>query len=339
MQTEKAIEAEQKTVDIDTTGPDTEVEISTEEKNTDSTPAEATEETSVEPVAAEPTQEEGEKEQEAAQETTTENTEAKKELDDYSDSVKKRIAKLTKRMREAERREEAATLFAKSLQSKQKTYEQRLSKLDKGYVSEMETRIETSLEAAKAKLSKARLDGDIDSEVAAQSEISKLGYEQAKLAEIKAQPEQEVKLDNQPETAVRNQETEAAFEQQKQPTPDPKAEAWAEKNSWFGSDEPMTYTAFALHKKLVEEEGFDPKSDEYYSEIDKRIRLEFPHKFGTTETKSTEEKPTQIVASAARSSKPGRKIVRLTSSQRAIAKKLGVPLEEYAKQLNLITKE
>ena len=123
------------------------------------------------------------------------------------------------------------------------------------------------------------------------------------------------------------------------PAPDPKAEDWAEKNDWFGRDNAMTYTAFDLHRKLTEEEGYDPKSDSYYQEIDKRIRLEFPHKFGNKGVeKQQTSKPTQNVASATRSTKSGRKQVRLTSSQVAIAKKLGVPLEEYAKQL-INTKE
>jgi GH15 family glucan-1,4-alpha-glucosidase len=129
-------------------------------------------------------------------------------------------------------------------------------------------------------------------------------------------------------------------QQTAEPTPDPKAEQWAAKNTWFGQDTAMTYTAFDLHKKLTEQEGYDPQSDEYYSEIDKRIRLEFPHKFGTTEDTKGEvsTKPVQTVASAKRSTNTGRRTVRLTPSQVAIAKKLGVPLEEYAKQLK-ITKE
>ena len=113
--------------------------------------------------------------------------------------------------------------------------------------------------------------------------------------------------------------------------PDPRAEAWASKNPWFGTDRAMTYTAFEIHKDLTEKEGYDPSSDEYYAEVDKRIRVDFPHKFGNTDKTTTA--PVQTVASASRSVKPGRKTVRLTSSQVAIAKKLGVPLEEYAKQL------
>ena len=169
-------------------------------------------------------------------------------------------------------------------------------------------------------------------EIAAQTEISKLGYEEARLAEIKSKQVVEPKAE---ERVVRQPQIQSQV--QEQPiNPDPKAQQWAQKNTWFGQDEAMTYTAFSLHKRLVEEEGYDPQSDEYYSEIDKRIKLDFPHKFGKVE-QSTTSKPTQVVASASRNSKPGRKIVKLTPSQVAIAKKLGVPLEEYAKHIN--TKE
>jgi GH15 family glucan-1,4-alpha-glucosidase len=166
--------------------------------------------------------------------------------------------------------------------------------------------------------------------------ISEFGYKKAKLTETKAAQEayEKQKAEKKPAPEV-NLRQQAA-----QGTPDPKAEAWSEKNPWFGQDSAMTYTAFDLHKKLTEVEGFDPQSDEYYSEIDKRIRLEFPHKFGRTNTTGEETRPAPVqqVASAKRSTKSGRKTVRLTPSQVTIAKKLGVPLEEYAKQLN-ITKE
>jgi hypothetical protein len=236
-------------------------------------------------------------------------------------------------MREAERREQAALEYAKTIKNEQDKLQSRYSKLDTGYVSEMENRIKSSLEAASSKLAKAREDGDLKAEISAQTEISKLGYEEARLAEIKS------KQDNKQESVKEIAKAKAPTEQtvQEPINPDPRAQSWAQKNPWFGSEEAMTYTAFSLHKKLVEEEGFDPQTDEYYSEIDKRIRLEFPHKFDKVQSQTT-SKPTQVVASANRSSKPGRKTVRLTSSQVAIAKKLNVPLEEYAKQLN-ITKE
>jgi hypothetical protein len=193
----------------------------------------------------------------------------------------------------------------------------------------MEGRIKSSLAAAQAKLSASRDTDDKKAEVEALTAISQLGYEQAKLAEMKSRQQME-------ETAKENSRKQgpaARYPTQSTPPPDPKAEDWADKNEWFGKDNAMTYTAFDLHRKLTEEEGYDPKSDSYYAEIDKRIRLEFPQKFGKVEQQTS--KPTQNVASATRSSKTGRKTVKLTSSQVAIAKKLRVPLEEYARQLRL----
>ena len=267
-------------------------------------------------------------------------TEAKKELEDYSEGVKKRIAKLTKKMREAERQREAAIEYARKIQGEKENLAGRLTKLDTGYVTEMENRIKSSMEAAAAKLAQARTDGDLKLEIAAQTEIAKLGYEDARLSEIKSKQALETKVDNvKPVQDYVDRLREQP--QQEQPiNPDPKAQGWAQKNTWFGQDSAMTYTAFDLHKKLVEEEGYDPQSDEYYVEIDKRIRLEFPHKFATNTAQTTNNsKPTQTVASASRAGgkSSSRKTVRLTPSQVAIAKKLGVPLEEYAKQLT--TKE
>jgi len=331
---------EEKMVDIDTSGPGAEIELPEEktsetnievshETNNNSTESRDSGSQSNEQLSvrdSEDDKEQSSKDQEPEQTTSEEKT---KELDDYSEGVKKRIAKLTKKMREAERREQAAIEYARRVQLEQESLKSKYSKLDTGFVSEMENRIKSSMEAAASKLAKAREDGDLKAEIAAQTEISKLGYEEARLAEIKS------KQSAQPvETEVRQPSV-----RMEQPiNPDPKAQDWASKNNWFGQDEAMTYTAFSLHKRLVEEEGYDPQSDEYYSEIDKRIKLEFPHKFGTVGQQKT-TKPTQIVASASKSSKPGRKTVRLTPSQVAIAKKLGVPLEDYAKQLNLITKE
>jgi len=331
---------EEQMVDIDTSGPGAEIELPEEktsetnievshETNNNSTESSDSGSQSNEQLSvrdSEDDKEQSSKDQEPEQTTSEEKT---KELDDYSEGVKKRIAKLTKKMREAERREQAAIEYARRVQLEQESLKSKYSKLDTGFVSEMENRIKSSMEAAASKLAKAREDGDLKAEIAAQTEISKLGYEEARLAEIKS------KQSAQPvETEVRQPSV-----RMEQPiNPDPKAQDWASKNSWFGQDEAMTYTAFSLHKRLVEEEGYDPQSDEYYSEIDKRIKLEFPHKFGTVGQQKT-TKPTQIVASASKSSKPGRKTVRLTPSQVAIAKKLGVPLEDYAKQLNLITKE
>ena len=335
-------DVEQKTVDVDTSGPGAEVQIPEIDKpENEVTTEEVSNETVIEnniesndsiekPDEQSNVQAEEKTEQETEKKVEEEN---KKEIDDYSDGVKRRIAKLTKKMREAERREQAALEYAKTIKTEQDQLKSKYSKLDTGYVSEMENRIKSSMEAAASKLAKAREDGDLKAEIAAQTQISKLGYEEARLAEIKS------KQDNKPESVREPVKTTEVRQQtvQEPINPDPRAQTWAQKNSWFGSEEAMTYTAFSLHKKLVEEEGFDPQTDEYYSEIDKRIRLEFPHKFDTVQSQTT-NKPTQVVASANRSSKPGRKTVRLTSSQVAIAKKLNVPLEEYAKQLK-ITKE
>ena len=328
---------EEKTVDIDTSGPGAEVELPEEKKpeseievsnDTDNKISVESNDSAEKPdeqstVQADTTTD---------QETENKDEEQKKELEDYSEGVKRRIAKLTKKMREAERREAAALEYAKKVQTEQEVLKSKYSRLDTGYVTEMENRIKSSMEAAASKLAKAREDGDLKAEIAAQTEISKLGYEEARLAEIKARPETKTQ-----ETEVKQPQVQNVQAQERPINPDPKAQIWAQKNAWFGQDEAMTYTAFSLHKKLIEEEGYDPQSDEYYSEIDKRIKLDFPHKFGKVE-QSTTSKPTQVVASASRNSKPGRKIVKLTPSQVAIAKKLGVPLEEYAKQLN-ITKE
>ena len=326
---------ENKTVDIDTSGPGVDVELDNQQtengvsNETTSTDNNESNDSFKKPdeqldIQVSETEEEPKKEEEGEEGK-------KKELEEYSEGVKKRIAKLTKKMREAERREQAATEYAKSILSEKEKLNNRLTKLDSGYVSEMENRIKSSMEAASARLVKAREDGDIQGEINATKDISRLGYEEARLAEIKVKNAKPV------ETEV--QQPVATPQQPAQPiNPDPKAQAWASKNSWFGQDEAMTYTAFGLHQKLTEEEGYDPQSDEYYEEIDRRIKVEFPHKFGTTNTKPTNT-AVQNVASASRSTaKTGRKTVRLTPSQVAIAKKLGVPLQEYAKQLN-ITKE
>ena len=232
-------------------------------------------------------------------------------------------------MREAERQKEEALRYADSVKRERDKFKTQATSLDKDYTTEMESRIASSLSAAQAKLAAARESQDSKAEVEALTTISQLGYEQGKLAELKsAQAVEEKSADQKPTLQPRPQA---------KPTPDPKAEQWAEKNDWFGTDNAMTYTAFDLHRKLTEEEGMDPKSDDYYAEIDKRMRLEFPHKFD--KQVETTSKPIQNVASATRSAKQGRsKSVRLTSSQVAIAKKLGVPLEEYAKQL-MNTKE
>ena len=313
-------------VDLDTSGPGADVELP-EEKVKDAVET-AEPEKQVEEEKVEEKQETSDKEQETKVEEKKD--EKKEELEQYSEGVQKRIAKLTKKWREAERQKEAAIEFAQGVQAEHSQLKSRYSKLEPNYVKALEHRVTAGMEAAKAKLATAREAGDINAEVDAQKQIAQLGVEESRLVALKERQsqdkEQEVKTPSLKDTVNRQM-----------PTPDPKAEAWAEKNTWFGKDSAMTYTAFDYHKKLTEGEGFDPNSDEYYAEIDKRMRLDFPHKFGVKESQEP-TKTTQIVASATRSVKPSRKSVRLTSSQVAIAKKLGVPLEEYAKQLK-ITKE
>jgi len=261
----------------------------------------------------------------------------KDELEEYSEGVQRRIAKLTKKWREAERQKDEALTYAERMILAKKEADSRISKLEPGFMKSTEDSIVSGLESAKAKLAAAREAGDITAEVEAQTAISELAYKQARFNESKVELENRAKRK---EIEVKTPEINLNRQQQRQDAPDPKAEDWASKNSWFGQDTAMTYTAFDLHKKLTEDEGYDPQSNEYYSEIDKRIRLEFPHKFVNNNNTGEEIRsaPVQQVASAKRSTKTGRKTVRLTPSQVSIAKKLGVPLEEYAKQLN-ITKE
>ena len=327
-------------VDIDTSGPSMDVDIADEKDSAEIQQPEIKEEPTVRPVVDETVPEdkthENEREIKLEENVSEEKPEEKKdELQDYSDGVQKRIAKLTKKWREAERQKDEALVYARSVLTEKEKTEQKLSKMEPNLLRTTEDSIKSGLESAKAKLTAAREAGDINAEVEAQSLISEYAYKQVRFVEAKAEQE----LYNQKkQTEVQQPQVNLQQRQQAaQGTPDPKAESWATKNSWFGQDSAMTYTAFDLHKKLTEQEGFDPQSDEYYSEIDRRIRLEFPQKFVTTEPTET-AKPVQTVASAKRSTKTGRKTVRLTPSQVAIAKKLGVPLEEYAKQLN-ITKE
>ena len=338
-----------KTVDLDTSGPGANVElpetINEEEKTFekkenkneatityDDQPDNTSEKSDEQPVVRDEKNEGGEVTQKADEEKSDKQQDNSKDVEEYSEGVKKRIAKLTKKMREAERQKEEALRYAQSIKQERDQYEATATSLDKNYVTEMEGRISSSIAAAQAKLAAARQNEDSKAEVEALTQISQLGYEQGKLAELKTQHQVQ-------ETAARDvpvQNTRQPVQQA--PARDPKAEAWAEENEWFGKDNAMTYTAFDLHRKLTEEEGMDPQSDEYYMEVDRRIRLEFPHKFDRPVEEKQTTKPTQNVASATRSTKSGRKQVRLTSSQVAIARKLGVPLEEYAKQL-INTKE
>ena len=320
----------EKTVDIDTSGPGQEIDIPEEKQE------EVVEQPSTEPEVKEEQQQEEvvetKKEEAPQEEKAEEPKEQKDELQEYSAGVQKRIAKLTKKWREAERQKDEALKYAESVIADQKQMKTKLSKLEPGLLTATEQGINSGLEAAKAKLAAAREAGDLQAEIDAQTAISELGYRKAKFLETKEAQENLVKQ----ETKQPSLHEAIAPKQQ---AADPKAEAWAEKNSWFGTDNAMTYTAMDLHKKLTEDEGYDVASDEYYAEIDKRIRLEFPHKFANnSDTAEKTTKPVQTVASAKRSTRSGRQTVRLTPSQVAIAKKLGVPLEEYAKQLK-ITKE
>jgi hypothetical protein len=311
------IKKEDPNVEIDTSGPEVDVAL----------PEEKVEDV-VEQTTEAPKQEEVETKKE---ETKEEPKKSDQELEDYSKGVQARIAKLTRKMREAERREQAATEYAKAVEAKRVALEKRFEKTDADYLKKFESSIATGMEAAQKELAAAIESGDAQAQVEANKRIATLAFENAKLATAKEG--REAKQTTQAEKPV--QLSDGPTQMPSEPAPDPRAEEWASRNTWFGQDRAMTYTAFEIHKDLVNE-GFDPKSDEYYAEVDKRIKVDFPHKFGNTSEKQSTA-PVQTVASANRSVKPGRKTVRLTSSQVAIAKKLGVPLEEYAKQLN--TKE
>jgi hypothetical protein len=311
-------EEKEKMVDIDTSGPGADIDLP-EEKQEDV--VETREDSSSAPQ--EPREE---KVEASSEKPEAETKEQKDELQDYSKDVQRRIAKLTKKWREAERQREDALTFARIQKDKAEELSKKYETLESASLKSREEKLKSSLEAAKIKLASARDAGDINLEFEAQRELANAGYEEARLKELKALAE------SQPKQVVRP--SDVRIPQQPQQVVDPRAEDWASKNTWFGKDKAMTYTAFDIHRTLVEEEGYDPKTDEYYVEIDKRIRLDFPHKFDTTNVNST--KPTQTVASARRSvNNSGRKTVRLTPSQVAIAKKLGVPLEEYAKQLKI----
>ena len=299
-------------VDIDTSGP--EVDVAVEEVKEEAVIETKEEEPRITEVEKEEPKEEPIKEDE--------------KLEDYSKGVQGRIAKLTRKMREAERREASATEYANSLEQARRVDQDRFKKVDSDYTKKFEDNIKTGMDSAQNELARAIEAGDAAAQVQANKRIATLAFDNAKLEQRKerAAEEKPVQLSDGGQLP---KETPRSM-----PQADPMAEDWASKNTWFGRDRPMTFTAFEIHKDLVEKEGFDPKSEEYYSEINKRIKVDFPHKFaigGSTEPPKTN----QLVASANRSVKQGRKTVRLTSSQVHIAKKLGVPLEEYAKQLKL----
>ena len=303
----------EKSVDIDTSGPGAEVDVA-EEKVKEEGVVE-TEATEQEPVT---------KEEETVKEIKEEPKKDDEQLEEYSKGVQSRISKLTRKMREAERQRDAATEYARAAETSRQTLERRFIKTDSEYIKKFESSVKEGMDAAQKQLAQAIESGDAKAQVEANKRIATLAFDNARLEQSKEIREEapatpaDVREPQQPPSQV--------------PPADPQADAWAGRNSWFGQNRAMTFTAFEIHKDLVDKEGFDPKSNEYYEEIDKRIRVDFPHKFDKSDNKYTTE-PVQTVASAKRSVKPGRQTVRLTSSQVAIAKKLGVPLEEYAKQL------
>ena len=306
---------DKKTVDIDTSGPGAEVDV-TEEKVKDESVVE-TQATEQEPEIKE------EEVTETVKEIKKEQKKDDEQLEEYSKGVQSRISKLTRKMREAERQRDAATEYARAADESRKTLERRFQKTDSDYFKKFESSVKEGMDSAQKDLARAIESGDAKAQVEANKRIATLAFDNARLEQSK-----EIREEAPAKPAdVREPQQPSSY-----PASDPQADAWAGRNSWFGQDRAMTFTAFEIHKDLVDKEGFDPKSDEYYAEVDKRIRVDFPHKFDKSDNKYSTE-PVQTVASAKRSVKPGRKTVRLTSSQVAIAKKLGVPLEEYAKQL------
>jgi hypothetical protein len=252
------------------------------------------------------------------------------ELGEYSKNVQSRIKRLTEKYRKEERDREEAVRLSQSLLEENKKLKSRMQQLDTGYLSEYGTRLQTQTEAAKRAYKEAYEAGDPDRMAEAQMAMSNLAIEQQRYNNAKARVDQDQRLQTERAQAPQQQAPAAPAPQAQQATPDPKAQSWAQKNTWFGEDRVMTTAAFAVHQGLIEDEGFDPNSDEYYTELDKRMRREFPHKFQSQKSGGG----TQVASagsSASRSTKQGRRTVKLTPSQVAIAKKLNVPLEEYAK--------
>ena len=307
---EPQAEAEAKMVDLPSDGPSVDVELPTNKQKT----------INPEPETSE---------QEVVVEEKTD-TASEEEMGDYGKKVQSRIDKLTKRLRESERREQAAIQFAQGVQSESEQLKQKTTNLDRGYIAEYEQRVKAETEDTKAKLKTAMDAGDADAVIAAQQDLARLAVESERAKLTIAQRERMARAAQSP-AAQQYQQQQQQFvqqpaQQQPAPPPDPQAEEWAEQNEWFGKDEPMTLTAFSIHRNLVDE-GVDPSSKSYYNELDKRMKDNFPHKF-------QESTPSQTVASVNRGSAPAKArkgTVRLTPSQVAIAKKLGVPLSEYAK--------
>jgi len=321
MPEENKIKKEDPKVDLDTSGPEVDVTLPEEKVEKEIvTEQEPVKEETVKEVPKEEVKEEPVKEDDS-------------KLEEYSKGVQSRIAKLTRKMREAERREVAATEYAQALELQRNKDQSTFKKMDTDYWNRFEKNVKTGMESAQKELAAAIESGNAEAQVEANKRIATLAFENAKLEQAKEgrkEQEQPVQLSDGGKLPRQTP--------QELPQPDPQAEAWAAKNEWFGKDRAMTFTAFEHHRDLVEKEGMDPKDPTYYTEIDKRIRVDFPQKFVKGGDVEQTSKTNQLVASAQRSVKPGRQTVRLTSSQVAIAKKLGVPLEEYAKQLKL-TKE
>ena len=309
-----------KLVDIDTSGPGAEVSIPEEKKIEAEPEVEVKDETTEDTAKSDDAPAEPDK-----QPDVQESKPQDEKLEDYGDSVKKRIAKLTRKWRDAEREKDSAVEYAQSVEHKRKQWESKYTKLDSTFLKDSETRIKSQLDAIKGKLAAAIEGGDTAKQVEAQTELSALTSDARNIQSEKLRREEYTKEPRTPAYGGGTPEKTPTL-----PQVDEQAEDWATKNSWFGKDRAMTFTAFEHHKDLVEKEGFDPKSDEYYAEIDKRIKVDFPHKF---DRKEIPAKTNQMVASVKRGVKPGRKSVKLTSSQVQIARKLNVPLEEYAKQL------
>jgi hypothetical protein len=323
-----------KLVDIDTSGPEVDVTVPETKEEPVVTETETHEETTQDSPSTDDTSEKSDVESDVQESEQKESEDSK--LEEYSRGVQNRISKLTRKMREAERREAAALDYAQAVESSRKNMESHFVKRDFAYNKKLEENVKTGMEAAEKELAGAIESGNAQSQVEANKRIATLAFENAKIQQAK-EHQQEVEKQPRPQPQLSDEQYLPRRTPTQLPDPDSKAEDWASRNRWFGSDRAMTFTAFEIHKDLVDKEGFDPKSNEYYKEVDRRIKLDFPHKFDKGGSVNTSE-PVQTVASAKRSVKPGRQTVRLTSSQVAIAKKLGVPLEEYAKQLK-ITKE
>ena len=326
---------ENKTVDIDTSGPGAEIDLQEDKKENEIEVENETVENNTESNDSSEKSDE-QLDVQAEEKQTTKQEEVKQDeekLEEYSKGVQSRIAKLTRKMREAERREQAAIEYARSVEEKRKQDYSRFQKTDLDYLDKFEKNVSAGLESAERELAVAIETQDAKAQIAANKRIAELSFENARIKQAKQSKEQ-VSTEQSVQSADSGNIAQSL--PASTPMPDAKAEAWAAKNEWFGSNRAMTNTAIAHHQDL-ENEGYDTSSQDYYQEIDRRMKVDFPARFGNT----TEEKtsaPVQTVASASRSVKPGRKTVRLTSSQVAIAKKLGVPLEDYAKQLKL-TKE